>query len=202
MISARVHFAKSGKTDYYYREDAQLFAEIKDACSDFLVRSKSSVGALPETSFDEAEALFRRFLSDNGHPPKLRWVFSEDLLFDGRAVLIHIPVPEENHTLARACYELGVTRNLGINLHGLCLLDDSVCCYVQLPEDDLDAQYKLLDPRFVRFSVVVDPKEAVPCRSAIIWKFWDLKFSRKNRGYESLMPSRKTLLPVSYTNQG
>jgi len=201
MISARDHFAKTGTTDYYYRGDAQLFAEIKNACADFLVRSRSSVGVLPETSFDEAEALFRRFLSENGHPPKLKWVFAEDVLLDGRSVIIRVPLPDENHARARECYELGIARNLGINIHGLCLSDGEICCYVQLPEDDVDAQYKLLDPKFVRFSVVIDPNEAIPCRSGIIWKFWKIKFSNKDTGYEGLIPSRKTLLPLTYKTQ-
>lgn len=201
MISDRDHFAKTGTAGYYYREDAELFAEIKNACADLLLHSRSSVGALPETSFDEAEELFRRFLSENGHPPKLRWVFSEDVLFDGRAILIRVPVPEENHALARECYKLGITRNLGINLHGLCLLEDSVCCYVQLPKDDLDAQYRLLGPRFVKLSVVVEPNNAVQCRSGIIWRFWRATFANKATGYEDMIPSRRTLLPVAYTNQ-
>ncbi|MBT6495404.1 MAG: hypothetical protein HOL01_12705 [Planctomycetaceae bacterium] len=41
-------------------------------------------------------------------------------------------------------YEEGVRRGLGINLHVFCYLNARPLCYIWLPEDETDAEYRML----------------------------------------------------------
>jgi hypothetical protein len=67
-----------------------------------------------ETSdFNRAVSDFRRFLSGEGHPDDLFWVFRDDLWFRGpKHVLIRYPTPPENPLLAEKVYDEGRGRGL------------------------------------------------------------------------------------------
>src|SRR5256885_6286733 len=109
--------------------------------------------SVADTSFDEALDSFREFLSGQGLSTDLVWVFREDVIFQRERTFIKTPVPVENETRARACYELGQKRDFGINLQAFCLLESRPCCYILLPEDDLDAQYLLMSNISLKLSV-------------------------------------------------
>jgi hypothetical protein len=198
MISAEHHFTKTGETTYYYREKEPLISDIKQACSDFLRRSKSSIGDLRETSFEEAEAIFRKFLEDNEVSSDIKWIFREDVIIEGLSVAIRTALPDDNRDRAQKCFELGKKRDFGIAFHAFCTLEGNPCCYVQLPENDLDAQYKLMDHRYIKFSCRIGMPEAIAVGNNIMWKIRQLFVNKANSIGFDMIPSNATLLPIDY----
>src|SRR5687767_5352730 len=109
-----------------------------------------------ETTFREAKEFFQNFLSEQGLSSDLLWVFGEDIICLPKRFLIKVPLPAENESFAETFYNIGVERDFGVCLYAFCLLDGRPCCYVQLPEDDLDAQYSLMGNLSVKYSVRSD----------------------------------------------
>src|SRR5262245_23855078 len=63
--------------------------------------------------FAEAVKEFARFLTDNGHPGEVFWVFREDLWrFSMTQVLVKYPPPLENVSLAQKVFADGRARGL------------------------------------------------------------------------------------------
>jgi len=145
---------------------------------------------IAETSFDQAKACFNEFLSREGVSNDLLWLFREDVVFQGDNILIRTPVPRENDQLAENCYELGRQRNFGVALHGFCLFQSYLCCYLILPEDDLDAQYLLMSSVGVKYSVVSNPRKARSIKRSVAVS--DLGVD----GFNTHIPSKLTLLPM------
>ena len=198
MLWDREYFEKSGEQGYYYRDEEQLAEEIIRRCSEFLKRTKNHLLPLPETSFDEAESQFCLFLESLGVSSKVQWVFREDVLMDKMQVLIRTPLPENNRALAHDCFELGKQRNLGIAFQAAYSFNELTCCYIQLPLDDTEAQYRLMGNRNLKLSCRVDLGQAKGVSSYARWLIKGL-FSNEQHNYFRLadIPSRNTLLPVS-----
>jgi hypothetical protein len=144
---------------------------------------------IAETSFDQAVDCFSQFLLTQGLSYELSWVFREDMIFDGDCILIKSPIPAENLKLAADCYELGRQRNFGVCLHGFCLFRSRLCCYVTLPEDDLDAERMLMSNVAVKYSIVYQLREAEPMENSV------LSSGSRVNGFNSHIPSKRTLLP-------
>lgn len=148
------------------------------------------------TSFNEAQSEFKNFLAGEGRSSNLLWLFREDVIFLFARVFVRIPVPAENEARMAACYELGKTRGFGLNLHGFCLLDSQLCCYVVLPKDDLDSQYRLMAPNAIKYSFRSELPRAESVRNPVLWKFRSLQSKRARFShFDDHMPSRATLLP-------
>ena len=153
-------------------------------------------GRIKETSFDEAQGAFKKFLQKQGHSDRLLWLFREDVISEKGVYFIKVPKANENERHAKDCYELGRTRGFGVALHGFCLLDNCVCCYIQLPKDDLDSQYKLMSDVYVKYSVVEPIKKGQAVRNLILWNIRKWKNRRKEQAsFIDDIPSKKTLLP-------
>ena len=152
--------------------------------------------SVSETSFAEATKSFAEFLSGRGLPSDLCWVFQEDVVFRGRSIFIRSANLTENWHQAKACYELGRSRNLGVNLHAFCLLRSRPCCYVVLPEDDVDAQNLLMVNSLLKCSVWTDLKEAEAISNPLKWRLLRWKNPRSQfSGPDDHIPSKVTLLP-------
>jgi hypothetical protein len=152
--------------------------------------------SVSETSFDEATRSFEEFLSEQGLPSDLCWVFQEDVVFRGKRIFIKISNPTENWHQAEACYELGRSRNFGMNLHAFCLLESRPCCYVILPEGDLDAQYMLMANSLLKYSVWTDLREAEAVSNPLRWQM--LRWRNPKSQFLSSddhIPSKVSLLP-------
>ena len=147
-------------------------------------------------NFYEAQSEFKNLLVREGRSSNLLWLFREDVIFLFARVFVRIPVPAENETRMAACYELGKKRGFGLNLHGFCLLDSQLCCYVVLPKDDLDSQYMLMAPNAIKYSFRDELPEAESVRNPVLWKFraWQSKQARFSH-FDDHMPSRASLLP-------
>jgi len=149
-----------------------------------------------DTFFDEALISFKEFLSGQGLATDLVWVFREDVIFQRERIFIKSPVPAENESRARACYELGQKRDFGINLQAFCLLESHPCCYILLPEDDLDAQYLLMSNISLKLSVWTNLRNAESISNPMKWLA--LKLMNRRSQFSSPddhIPSKGILLP-------
>ncbi len=144
---------------------------------------------IAESSFGQATDYFRTFLSSQGLSDDLMWLFREDVIFQGNRILIKVPVPPENDEVAAKCYELGRERNFGVGLHAFCSFQSRLCCYIVLPEDDLDGQYMLMSDVAVKYSVVSNLREA----ESIVDH--NKRGDSPADGFNSHIPSKRTLLP-------
>ena len=147
-------------------------------------------------SFDEAQSEFKDFLARAGQSSDLLWLFREDVIFLFARVFVRMPVPAENEARMAACYELGKKRGFGLNLHGFCLLDSRVCCYVALPKDELESQYMMMNPNLLKYTFRIELPQAEGVRNPVFWKFrsWQSKRARSPH-FDDHMPSRTSLLP-------
>ena len=147
-------------------------------------------------NFPEAKQFFQNFLSEQGLSSDLLWVFGEDIICLPKRFLIKVPLPAENESFAEACYNIGVERNFGLGLTAFCLLDGRPCCYVELPKDDLDAQYSLMENHSVKYSVRSDLINAEPIDSFLVWQTYRLgeKFSDTRFSSLDKLPFRKAQL--------
>jgi hypothetical protein len=141
----------------------------------------------PLTSY--AVGYFRQFLSNQGLRCELAWLFCEDVLFEGDRILIWTPIPTENSRCAADSYELGRQRNFGVCLHGFCLFQSRLCCYVMLPQDDLDGERMLMSNVAVKYSVASNLREAQPVKRPVA------SSASGFDGFNSRIPSKRTLLP-------
>jgi hypothetical protein len=152
--------------------------------------------SVDDTSFDEALDSFKDFLSGQGLSTDLMWIFREDVIFQRERIFIKTPITVENEIRARACYELGQKRAFGINLQAFCLLESRPCCYILLPEDDLDAQYLLMSDISLKLSVWKNLRKAESISHPVKW----IALKLMNRGSQfsspdDHIPSKHSLLP-------
>jgi hypothetical protein len=119
------------------------------------------------------------------------------LILDRGDYLIRVPILTKNEKLAEEGYELGRHRGFGVALHGFCVLEKRVCCYIQLPENDLDSQYKLMSDIYVKYSMVDPIQRGKAIKNPIQWSIrrWQNKRIQKNSFIEE-KPRKKTLLAV------
>jgi hypothetical protein len=152
--------------------------------------------SVADTSFDEALDSLREFLSGQGLSTHLIWVFREDVIFQGERIFIKTPWPAENEARARACYELGQKRGFGVNLKAFCLLESRPCCYILLPEDDLDAQYLLMSNISLKLSVWTNLRNAESISNPVKWLALKLMNPKSQfSGFDDHIPSKRSLLP-------
>jgi len=150
-------------------------------------------------NFREAKQFFQNFLSEQGLFSDLLWVFGEDIICLPKRFFIKVPLPAGNESFAEALFDIGVERDFGLGLTAFCLLDGRPCCYVQLPEDDLDAQYSLMSNEHAKCTVNRELINAEPVANPLSWqihrlseKFADTRFSKLDK-----LPFRKAQLQTA-----
>jgi hypothetical protein len=162
----------------------EVKALIFQGCEELLRKTDSNFGELPGTSFEQAEALFKIFLKDNNISTNLHWIFREDIEAESwNSAIMRTPLPPENRELTKQYFELGKKRNLGVAITTLSTLNGEPCCFIVLPEDDTDAQYRLMGNRYIKFSFSVVLRDARPIRNPIIWYFKQFFRRRGGRPY-------------------
>jgi hypothetical protein len=125
----------------------------------------------PDTpAFNEAVHQFQEFLISQNVSSDLLWVFREDASSHKRRILIKEPLPPENIRAIESLYERGTERGLGVRLEALCLLDYRPCCYIWLPEDEVDASYAVLSG--LKMAMPVDLLAARSVRNALAWRIY------------------------------
>lgn len=152
-----------------------------------------------QDNFVNAKQYFQKFLVEQGLSSDLLWVFGEDVICLPKRFLIRGPLPAENESFAEACYNIGRERDFGICLHAFSLLDSRPCCYVQLPEDDLDAQYSLMGNLHVKCSVRTDLINAEPITNPLLWQAYRFKEKFSDKRFSTLdkLPFREKRLQLA-----
>lgn len=106
----------------------------------------------PSPPFGEAIETFKPFLRGQGVSDSLRWIWRDTIIsrrgsgtrrLANRSLYIDASrLATENEILDY--YNVGVARNLGIAFSVFCIADGLPYCYVDLPEDEADAEYKMM----------------------------------------------------------
>lgn len=151
---------------------------------------------LQETSFREAKETLQKFLSENGISADIVWLFREDVISEQDSFLIKTPIPQENEKLAESFFEVGKARGFGVCLDVFCLLDSCPCCYVLLPDDDIDSQYMLMSNEHLKCSVRIELINAKPVTNSFLWHTKKLIAKTKGEQFSislDKMPSKKNL---------
>ena len=97
----------------------------------------------PPRSFAEAEVRFGQFLASNGYPATIGWLKSDHVLVDTPSQR-WVDRGAKALDDAKLRYAEGLRRNLGIALYAICATDKVTFASVFVPEDDVDAQYRLM----------------------------------------------------------
>jgi hypothetical protein len=126
-------------------------------------------------SFETAVTNFKAFLVQQGYPPNLLWLTPDDIVFGGLRYFFWKGDASERTSHAKSGYESGLAANVGIAFEARCKTERWAICRVYIPNDDLDAQYRMIPKTGVKFSATVDPRPATEIESRIQWrllKWW------------------------------
>ncbi len=134
---------------------------------------------IENTSFANAEASFQHFLNERNATGKLLWVFREDVACHGKNVFIKPPVALKNTTIMEAYYEFGRKRGLGVCLNAFCLWEERPCCYIYLPEDETDGEYRMISRVHIKYSALENITAAQSVLSRLCWRIEKLRDSSR-----------------------
>ncbi|QDV86047.1 hypothetical protein [Stieleria magnilauensis] len=102
--------------------------------------------------FTDAEITLREFLGRERLPDTLRWIWRDSIISRrgsgtkrraNRRIFIDA-TRLANLTEVKRYYDAGVRQGLGLALSVFCLAGGWSCCYVDVPEDDLAAEYRMM----------------------------------------------------------
>ena len=114
--------------------------------------------AMDYPPFADAVARLRSFLSEQGHPGAIGWVFPRDVLLVGGRWALRPRVVEVVGEEVAAAYQSAVVRRLGVKFGVLCKTGDHVWCHVYCPADRIEAEHSLM-PDGLKLSVGTPPDE-------------------------------------------
>jgi len=84
--------------------------------------------------FEDAVALFRQFLAQEGCPSEILWVFREDIWKRSPGdVVLRVPSQESNLALAKKVFEEGRRKGL-VEVHAISTIEDKVAATVWFPK--------------------------------------------------------------------
>jgi hypothetical protein len=119
---------------------------------------------IPE--FEETISTFCGFLENHGLPRKIIWVAPEHTIFLGREWKIFKGEGIKESDI-RAKYQAARGYPFGVRFGVLCTDDVTSYCYLYIPTDEIDAEYKLLANGYVKLSVPYDVSHATPINKGI-----------------------------------
>jgi hypothetical protein len=134
------------------------------------------------TDFDSAVADFTRFAVSEGYPQALLWVASESVRFWRGRNFVLVRNSEEQRVLAKANFDAAMIRDMGLAIEGRFKTASSTICHLYVPEDDLDAQCRMIPATGVKMLVTENPLPVVLIKNRIVWGIlklisrpWDLR---------------------------
>lgn len=130
-------------------------------------------------SFERAVADFRRFLIQQDYPPNLLWLTPNDVVFWGLRYFFWKGDPSERESRAKTSFSNAMAANVGIALQAQCKTDRWAICRLYVPEDELDAERRMIPKTGVKVAATIDPKPAMVVDNRIQW--WLLKWLVRNR---------------------
>lgn len=108
-----------------------------------------------EEDFQTAYTNYRTFLTQEGHGKEPLWIFREDVIAYKRCVWLRWPLPAQNRELAERLYEQGRQGEFGVCLSTYCVAGYHACCYVFVPDNELDANHTMLQSG-LKLAVMLD----------------------------------------------
>jgi hypothetical protein len=128
--------------------------------------------------FASAVDTFRQFLRSQVNSDVIRWIWREDVLTRRapgsqsswtRPIYVE-PAAASNESLVEQYYHIGVQRGFGVALCVLCIAAGQACCYIYIPDDEKDAEYRLMTGS-VKFQIPSPPPTATIAGSPV-WRFF------------------------------
>jgi len=135
----------------------------------------------PPLSLSHAEKKFSAFLASQNHPNAVCWVFPGHVVVDGERRYWTRANRAEGAKRAVLRYAAGLERNLGIWLHAICASETETFASVYVPEDNLDAQYKMMG-RCLKLSCPVEKCSASVVTSRFRWLLLRMANGRRSKG--------------------
>jgi len=150
-----------------------------------------------EENFLEAFDKFKAFLAENNHPNKLVWVFREDVIWKPDQILVNELSIKGNEMRAEKYFNQGKEAGFGIALNAFCVTEDQLICKIDLPTDEIDAEYKMVSKDLkMSFTTPLFSGAVIPF-SASQRMSVGLGFKRfqghKNLSLKDTLPSKKSL---------
>jgi hypothetical protein len=103
--------------------------------------------------FDDAESAFKRFAVAQGYPAMLLWTVPDELIFWRGRFLVLDGEAGVRRERAKAAYDKGAARNVGIEIDGKCKTNRITICRVYVAEDETDAQYRMMPQSGIKMSL-------------------------------------------------
>lgn len=130
--------------------------------------------------FETAVGNFRAFLVQQDYPPNLLWLSPDDVVFWGLRYFFWKGDPTERTSLAKAEFESAMAHNIGIALQAECKTERWTICRVYVPQDEIDAECRMIPTTGVKLAATVGPKPAREICSRIQWRLlkWLVRKSR------------------------
>lgn len=128
------------------------------------------VGDARVEPFETAVERFKKFLVQQHYPPNLLWLRPEDVVFWCLRYYFRKSDPSDDVALAKAEFESAIARNVGVALQAECKTVRWSLCRVYVPEDDLDAERRMIPKTGVKISATADPKPAIEVCGRIQWR--------------------------------
>ena len=137
--------------------------------------SRIAPGLMSTPTFDVAESDFQHFAVQEGFPATLLWTTPDELVFWRRRIWVLVGKQEGRRERAKAAFDRGAVRNLGIMIHGKCKMDRFTICRVYAPEDQTDAEYRMIPQVGVKLLLALNEFPTVLVPSRVIFdalKWW------------------------------
>ena len=134
--------------------------------------------------FEESCDTFRKFLAGEGWPRELSWLRPDDVLLTGRRFLyVKSPTPTDNLSHYRNQFDIGMDRQLGVLIKGLCRSKNTTYCFVWIPEDAQESMQHMMPkgPDGLKMSVLTGLSEwpIQEVRNNLSWLYLRLRYKSK-----------------------
>lgn len=123
----------------------------------------------PPETLSAAEEKFRTFLATQNYPQLICWLLPGDVVVDTNR---HYWVKKREAKASRHAalrYSEGVQRKLGVSVQAICATEEETFASVFVPENDLDAQYRLMG-RCLKLSCPVERYSTSTVNNPLKWR--------------------------------
>jgi hypothetical protein len=128
-------------------------------------------------SFEKGTASLRAFLGNQCLNSDVLWICRDVFLEQWPKLYVKLPLHDES-SLAERIYNEGVSRGNRVEIQVFCFVEGRPCCYVWIPKDEIDANYRMLSG--LKLCIREPGRQiVVPVRSHFRW-FWLNWFSRRH----------------------
>ena len=141
-------------------------------------------------SFEEATANLRSFLTIQGFNSDIVWICREAVLVQWPKLYVRTPLQNES-LLVERIYNEGVRRGLGVELQVFCFVGGCPCCHIWIPQDETDANYRMLVGLKLCIREPNVRETLVPVKNGFVWYWLNyFRFENRSRSWADDIPSR------------